>query len=157
MSNEFSDKDLSQPMPGDPYSAAPQRKQSRIWLWVLVGVVGGGLACMAVCCGVMYFGWGMLSEAIGKEVTKEFAGHPDVKENIGEIQSCELSLEASQRRGAQGGTMVFIVKGTKGEGQLIVTVDQTQRRGQEVVFNEALLEMENGDSFDLLADPVEPE
>lgn len=116
----------SSPNPyGTPtFGGTPPPKQSKMWLWILLGVGGGlGLACCG-CFGAGGLGLFGAGKVLASAVKNQYQNHPIVQEQIGEIQSCEWnfwesSKETGNNQNAGSQIQVFDVKGTKGSGQIL--------------------------------------
>lgn len=132
-------------------SGGPPPKQSKMWLWILLGL-GGGVAL--ACCGCLGFG-GLGLFGAGKmlagAVKNQYQNHPIVQEQIGEIQSCEWNfIESSKETGANPDAgsqiQVFDVKGPKGSGQIYGP--QLQMATDNRFLKHGTLR-KNGQTFDL--------
>lgn len=91
---------------------------------IVVGSVGGiSLLCCAGACGsAMFFGMGQ----IGNVAKSEFSGHPDVQQQIGEIESASVNFAQTGDVGSQvqeDNVFVLDVEGSKGSGQFILKYD----------------------------------
>jgi hypothetical protein len=122
---------------------APPPRRSNTWLWILGGLGLAGLLVCGCCGGFMMFGMSQLSGALEEEV----AGHPAIEQHIGDIQSTSLNLtatgEETNKRGGGKSVMVYDVKGSTGNGQLIAEQARQPQPGN--MFDKIDLRLNNGD------------
>lgn len=141
----------------NPYGAGntmqPAPKKSNTWLWILLGV--GGVLLIG-CCGCMgamaMFGKTAMDAGMGmvaQQIRPGLDNDPVVQEHLGEIEEMNWNLmatgEANQNNGGQD-VLVWDVKGTKGEGQIIGALDQT---GGTAKLKNGKLKMKSGEEFNL--------
>lgn len=125
---------------GSPHFAPPPppRKQSLLWLWILLGL-GGALF---VCCGggvvgVAIFGMNI----VAAEVADLIRDNPKFREHIGELESLDVDWVATSAKNDDE-TFVYRAKGDKGSG--ILTVKQTEDDDWNEVIVEASLRLPDG-------------
>jgi hypothetical protein len=110
--------------PVQPYGAPPPRKSSKLWLWLLLGL-GGIVVAGVVCCGAIgMWGMGAVNNLMTKGMQAELGGNPVIQEHIGEIQSVSVNFAETQKMQGQGqgqDAAVMDIKGSKGQGQLLMT------------------------------------
>jgi hypothetical protein len=103
-------------------AAAPPPRSSRVWLWVLLGIVGTGAV---VCCGCMGIGWFAMNagfSGMAQDVKSKLSTDPVAKEHLGEIQSVSAdffaSIQESEKRDGEH-VFVFHTVGSKGKGDVV--------------------------------------
>ncbi len=128
--------------PQGPYGTPPKKK-SMTWLWILLGVLGGGAVLACACCGGTSY-WGMTAGAL--IVAKTLEGNAVIDEHIGTIDSASFDFqatgEAGQKAGGDQKILVFDVKGSKGSGRV------EGRQGPDGRFESGTLTTSQG-TFDL--------
>jgi hypothetical protein len=131
---------------------APAPKQSKTWLWILLGVGGGlALACCG-CLGAGSFGFFGVRSMMASGVKNQFQDHEIVKEQIGEIESSQWNIiesgQETERAGKRGGTIIVVdVKGNKGSGKIIGP--QAPNPQGDYILQHGTLRMPSGQEFDL--------
>ena len=133
-----------QPPPGYGQFGPPPRKKSKAWIWVSIGV-GACLLVFAGCGAVIFFGMNVGAQ----EMEDFFRDDPQVRANIGEIQSCSTAFWATINH-PNDNVFIYDIKGTKGEGQLIIEETDSW---EETVIVSAVLELSSGKKITLLDDP----
>lgn len=139
------------------FSQTPPQKSNRKWL-VGCGIVG--LLGMLICCGgVAYFAYkgpALLSDALNAamagELQAQLSTDANVQERIGEIESVSFDFNetAQAQQGAQPGSeprLAFRVKGSKGEGVVLVVPDQSS--GGSPRMKSGTLVMSDGTEYPL--------
>lgn len=120
-----------------PLGAQP-RRQSLLWLWVLLGFGSVGLLC---CCGgvvgVMLFGMNVVEA----EVADLLRDNPKLRQHVGEIESLELDWVATAAK-EDDETFVYRVQGDRGSG--VLTVEQTEDDDWNKVIVRATLRLPDG-------------
>lgn len=110
--------------PTNPYAGsfgpqAPPPRRSSAWMWIVGGLGLGGLLLCGCCGGFFMFGMSQVETFL----RQESEGHPAMAQHIGEIKSMSANLtkmgEESQKRGNGANVIVYDVKGTNGDGQLL--------------------------------------
>ncbi len=108
---------------------APPPRRSTAWMWIVGGLGLGGLLLCGCCGGFFMFGLSQVETFLRQEAE----GHPAMAEHIGEIKSMSANItamgEESQRRGDGTNVIVYDVKGTKGDGQLLGEQSKTPQPG----------------------------
>mgnify|MGYP006969360582 CR=1 FL=1 len=109
---------------GSPYDA-PRSKSGgggagKIILWILgilllLALLGGGC-----CAGCTYLAYSAGKTQLEESVKSDIRNAPEVQEHIGTLQSVEMSLTDTNRL-AQPGSIVFLLKGDKGNGEAIAS------------------------------------
>ena len=144
----FGQQPGGQPMGGPGYGGAfgpqtPPPRRSNWWIWLVGGLGLGGLLVCGCCGGVMMFGLSTMSSSMEDEV----AGDPAIQQHIGEIRSMNLNLaatgEEAQKRANGKNIMVYDVKGTAGDGQLIG--EQARNPQPGYVFDKIDLRLKSGE------------
>ena len=127
-----------------PRYREPERKPNLLWLWILLGV---GAFFGVLCCGggIFLFQFGMEIEVA--EIQERFKYHPAVVEHIGEIEDIDVSWAQSMGQDNED-IRIYPLKGTKGEGRIVIVFESGFVLEPEVLSAE--LEMKNGETFDLL-------
>lgn len=138
------------PAGGQGVAPAKKSKKGCLIAFLVTGVLG-----VVVCCGgvvmLMNLGLGVLAS----EYERQLAGNPVMEEQIGEIESFEHSMSgtftaAQQAEEAGDQTpLAFEVKGSKGEGQVLILQDQS---GDGTGIASATLVMPDGSRFPLDVD-----
>lgn len=154
--DEFSDQDEYEDEYenhyANEYEENPRRRRkspstSTVVIIVLAVIGGGGIL---VCCGGMgalfYFG----AHVVAKEVELELRDNPVLIQHIGEIEDLRMDWTATAAHPDQD-VLVFTVRGTKGQGEVIVnTVTQFDENNQ---VQWATLRLPDGEEIPL----IEPE
>ncbi len=116
---------------GQGSTQPPQKKgmSTTMIVLIVVGGVGGVtlLCCVGVCGSLVYVGVGQ----IGRIAKSEFGNHPDVQQQIGEIESTSVNfMETASFQGRVGEDNVFVldVEGSNGSGQFILRYDSDAKR-----------------------------
>ena len=138
------------PIGGQNPAPAKKSRKGCLIAFLIAGVLG-----VLVCCGggvmMMNFGLGVLAG----EYERQLTDNPVIEEHIGEIESFDHSLSgtftaAQQAEEAGDQTpLAFEVKGSKGEGTVLVLQDQS---GDGTGIASATLVMPDGSRF-----PIEVE
>jgi hypothetical protein len=136
--------------PYNPFSAPPPGqvpRKSNTWLYILLGVGGGGLL---LCCGCVAMSWWGFSAGMGivsAQLMNQLNADPVAQQHLGTVTSASVDLMASgeeqQRRGEQ--VLLFNVRGDRGSGQVIAE----QAPGQQQQFRNAILRLPDGDEVQL--------
>lgn len=121
-------------------------KSSNTWLWIVLGVIGGGVALSCVCCGgLSYVGISGASKMFEEVAKAQFNDDPIIQEKLGGITSASMNLTATGEEGKKKeGSLVLDVTGPKGKGQLIM------QGGNPEHANSAVLRI-NGQDFEIKA------
>ncbi len=126
--NPYQQPSYDQPVFGQSVgtqSSRPQPPKKKGWsvaFWVIL-ILGIVFILGCGCCGgLFYWGIGFLADS----VTKSYGDHPILVEKIGEIESASFNMQAT---GESEGELVFDLKGSKQNGQLIVREQQGQSFG----------------------------
>jgi hypothetical protein len=128
------------------YGSPPPQKSSKVWLWLLLGLGGLGLAGL-VCCGAVGI-WGMnaFNGVMTQAMQDELGDNAVIQQHIGQIQAVSFNLGETQKLqqggGGQEGAAVMDIRGDKGSGQLIIL----QRQGQEPSME---LKLPSGETFNV--------
>jgi len=125
----------------------PQRGSGMKIVLIVLGVLGVlGLLCCGGCGLFSYFSMGKGAEVIAKQLQST----PPMQQHIGQVQSASMNLSAAvteaQKHPNEKSLMVLDVKGTKGDGQLIVA---TEGAGNPTI-KWAKLRLDSGEEFDLV-------
>lgn len=115
MSNDPYPNNAGQP----PYDHAPPPRKSRTWLWVLGILAGLGFLCIAVCCGLGFYGYNMASTMM----VQPFQNSPVIQEQLGGIDDSSMNIQATgeyQQQNQGSNHVVFDVSGPNGSGQLAI-------------------------------------
>ncbi len=138
------------------FSQAPPKNSNKKWL-VGCGIVG--LLGMLICCGgVAYFAYKgpqMLTDAVNAamagELQAQLSTDATVQDQLGEIESLEFDFAETQQSAAQSGggepKLAFRVKGSKGEGVVLVVPDQSS--GGSPKMKSGTLVMSDGTEYPL--------
>ncbi|MDX1948071.1 MAG: hypothetical protein SFU86_21915 [Pirellulaceae bacterium] len=100
----------------------PPPPKSKAWLWILLGVLGGGLVVCAGCCGIGYIGMQGAFSQLDSDMLAKLNADPVAQQHLGTITSVKGDFWASTRESEKrGGQRVFIfhVQGTLGSGDVI--------------------------------------
>lgn len=121
-----------------PVSASAPRGNTPL----ILGIVGAIVAVGALfCCGggilLMRFGFDIMTV----EVRDALAARPEVRENIGDIESLELNFVRSSTNNDDE-TFVYDIEGSKGKG-FVTVKQQTLDDGSEAILS-AELTMSDG-------------
>jgi hypothetical protein len=120
-----------------------------LWILGIVGVLG---LALVICCGVggysaYSFGMNVMAEAIKQEIKDD----PQVREHIGEISDMSVNLaktgEETQKRGTGDNILVFEIKGSNGNGELIVHQAKQPQPGE--FFKKIDLRLDSGEEISL--------
>ena len=131
--------------PQDPYGA-PRKKGSLMWLWILLGILGGGgVAACACCFGGGYFAMGFSATIIAKSVED----NPVIEEHIGTIDSANFNFVKTGELGEEAPQgklkpIALDVKGSKGSGTIEGYFNQTNNNIESGTLTTA-----DGQTFDL--------
>jgi hypothetical protein len=139
----------------DQFSAQPTPQKSggsstlKIVLIVL-GVLG------VLCCGgigaAVYFGAGYLNEMMATVVSDAVKTSPEVKAEIGEVESITINYEGiaeEQEASGEAGVLVYDVKGSTGEGKALAKVTTGAQQADWIKFRTS-----DGREFELQSDMV---
>ena len=148
MSNSFSDSNFDPSVP--PLSRSAPRSGGGFKIVVLLLIAGG--VCLLLCCGGGV-GLGIFfMEVIATEIEQKVRDHPQVREHVGEIQ--ELSMDFTKSVAHENDDVyIYNVKGTAGEGELIVE-QYTDDNGDEVI-TAAQLRLPDGTTIEIDMDLIE--
>ncbi|MHC4816924.1 MAG: Coa1/Tim21 domain-containing protein [Planctomycetota bacterium] len=116
---------------------------------VILIVIG---AVVVIAVGLYFLvGWGL--DMVSEQVKADIQDNPVILEHIGRIESIEFDFMAS---GAASGddTLVFNLKGTKGEGVLTAEVITVDDEHEEV--RSGTLRLASGEKVDLFPEPDLP-
>lgn len=132
----------------------PKSTGSNPWKIIVIVLAVGTVLAIVVCGGLIYWGMtkglSMAAEVMIQPLSQEEA----FVENIGDVQSAKMNLGATGavNQGADPNqrvqTIVLDVTGSKGSGQVLMTIDQSNPQDQAIT--EAKLVMANGDEHDLV-------
>lgn len=126
-------------------SQPPPRKSSKVWLWLLLGLGGLGVAALVCCGAVGIWGMGALNNVMTQAMQEELGGNPIIQQHIGQIESVSINIGATQKLqqgGGNDGAAVMDIRGDKGSGQLIIL----QRPGQQPTID---LKLPSGETFNV--------
>jgi hypothetical protein len=140
------------------FSEQAPRKSGKRTLLIGCGIFG--LLGMLVCCGgVAYFAYQgpklmaqAVNAAMAVQLQQQLAADPNVQQKIGTIESLEFDftrmIEEAQKPGAGGEPrMAFRIKGTNGQGYVMVVQDPSSPNG--VGIKSGTLIMDDGTEFPL--------
>lgn len=130
---------MSTPFPPPP--AAPEKPKRKLWPWFLGGCLLLILLAVVAFVGLGYFGMKALGSA-----TKEMVGSvPAVQEHFGTVTDAGMDMGAMMEAGKTGkSVMAFTITGEKGEGRLVIEMDQATQE-----FKSAELILPNGETRQL--------
>jgi len=139
------------PYANPPGVGTPPPRKSNAWIWIL-GIVGVLGLAMVVCCGVgTYFAYSAGVNMMAQMIKEEIKDDPQVKEHIGEIQDMPLNLmkssEETQKRGTGDNILIFDVKGSTGNGEVIVHQSKQPQPGE--TFKKIDLRLDSGEEISL--------
>jgi hypothetical protein len=126
--------------PVAPTPVPAKRSGCGCWLWGLAGV---GVVGLLMCCGiggVTYWTFTQIVDMMGDEL----ANDPVVQEHLGEVEETELDFQRSSELGWQ--TLAIRVKGSKGEGTILVDPNAVDPNGRPVG---GTLELDDGTTIPL--------
>ncbi len=119
----------------------------------LIGCGIGSVLVLLVCCG----GGGMFMQfvmsTIASEYERQLASNPVVVEHLGEVESFDFDMTATfqeaQKSGDQGGDpdIAFKVKGSKGDGTILVKQDNSGDGGAAI--KSAILVLPDGSRHEI--------
>jgi len=128
--------------------ASKGKKKTNWVLWIVLGLVGVGLALVLCCGGLGYYGLNFATEFI----KESYENHPTMQEQIGTVEEFSMNFVASgeaEKKSPTNKVVIFDVSGSKGSGEL--WFEQTA----DNKFVSAELRM-NGEVFNL-GEPNPPE
>jgi hypothetical protein len=126
----------------------PRPRSGSNWVWIAI-VFGGvtlGVALMACCGGVVYFGLGVTTA----EIETDLRDNPILREHIGEVEKFTMNFIRSVAEDDDD-IWVYDVVGTKASGQLTVH-HTTNDQGNEEIHS-AKLRLKDGTTVELLPEP----
>jgi hypothetical protein len=122
---------------------------------ILIGCGIFGFLGMLICCGgVAFFSYRApafmaqaVNAALGVQLQQQLASEPNIQQKIGTIQSLEFDftrmIEEAQKSGGNGEPrLAFRIKGTNGQGYVMVVQDPASPNG--VGFKSCTLIMDDG-------------
>jgi len=118
-------------------------KQAR---YVIFGIAGFGLLVMVGCCGFFYWGWTLLKDQVQDALNRNAV----IQQHVGEVERVELDFGATSEAGEEG-VFVYRVYGAKGSGT--VTAEFVAVDGETQEIRSGTLELDSGETFDLLENP----
>lgn len=143
MSHAFSDTPYQQPLDGGAFAPPPREKRQGCCLLTSLGLAG---LLILSCCGGLgtlgFMGFRLMTE----EIEVQLKRHPALVEQVGEVQSIELDFVASTE--TPENVWVYRVRGSKGEGKLIVE-HITNNEGVEEILS-AKLQLPDGREVQLI-------
>ena len=111
--------------PPDGFSPYQPPRQSRSWLWILLGVGGLLLALpvSCICCGgaIMHLGF----EMVEAEIVDDLNTDPIIQQHMGHVESAEMHFwdslmeDIKDPNEDEDSWYVFDIKGAKGKGRVI--------------------------------------
>lgn len=103
--------------PGAP--VAP--KSRRTCLWIVALLLGGGLFCLIICCGVGLYGVQNYGSAIFEPIRSQLNQMAELRSEVGEIESLSMNVFATVEEGkANPEFMILDGKSEKGDFQLSI-------------------------------------
>lgn len=143
MSNDFNpyaQHGQQYPAPGPNYGPPPPpRGGSRLWAYIIAGVVLAGGVLVVACCGGLFVAGKSVME---QEILYALRDNPTIREHIGEIQDVTYNLSATIAHDDDDAD-VFDIVGTKGSGEVTAYTDE------DLGFISGTLRLSNGESYEL--------
>jgi hypothetical protein len=99
-------------------SASPQAQGRSGWplsMLVLLSLLG-----LALCAGSGWWGMHFMMDPEGERWVRQFQGHPTFMQQLGVVSTTRYDLRGTFAESHEE-TMVFLVTGSNGSGQLVVT------------------------------------
>ncbi|MGL6290179.1 MAG: hypothetical protein ACRC2H_05790 [Silanimonas sp.] len=136
---------MSTPFPPPP--SAPAKPQRKLWPWFLGGCLVLILLGVAAVVGLGYFGM----QAMGTATKDMVANVPAVQEHFGTVTDAGMDMGAVMEAAQAGkSVMAFTITGDKGQGRLVIEMDQATQQ-----FKSATLTLPNGEVRELDASTLQ--
>jgi len=136
----FSNPNARRPSSGSPVAetspfdpTGPPKKKRRVWLWVLLTVLGGGFLSLIVCCGAGAYFVQNYGSAIFEPARVELNQLADVREEVGDIESLSMNFFETVEEGKSNPEFV-ILDGQSETGPFQVSVKMTNDAKLEKAF-----------------------
>lgn len=140
----------------NPYAGSfgpsqPPPPKSNAWMWIL-GIVGvGGLLVCGCCGGFGYFAFSTGMTMFANEARQQAEGHPAVAQHLGQIESVTAnfikSTQETEKRGSGQNFLVFDVKGSTGDAELVGA--QARQAQPGAMFDSLELRLPSGEVIPL--------
>ncbi|MEM9368474.1 MAG: hypothetical protein AAGD07_20970 [Planctomycetota bacterium] len=136
----------------------PVKKKSRLWLWILVIVLGVGALSVALCCGGGYYAATQLSGMVFVPAVNQI---PEVQQEVGTVESMAIDFGATVEVAEDNPDfVVFEMQGTKGSGKIAIKPGNEGEIGEAFLIRQdgtrVTLSTGGGPSTSLPPEPLEP-